>query len=88
MNLKCDWLIEVKTVKHCEDSMQTSLNNSQRKIAKIAECFDSCETFEPVNGKTNGEKEKGMMYERFWFLHFCDLYHVQVNCSAPMHNNK
>ena len=26
-------------------NLQTSLNNSQRKIAKMAECFDCCETF-------------------------------------------
>ena len=43
--LSCDWLIEVKTVKRCEDSTQTSLNNSQRNIAKMAECFGCCETF-------------------------------------------
>ena len=45
--LRCchDWLIEVQAVKCCEDSMQTSLNNSQRKLAKMAECFGCCETF-------------------------------------------
>ena len=80
----------MKTVKHCEDSMQTSHKNSQRKTANMAECFGCCEAFELVNGKRNGEKEKGSLSEwsRISFPNVCDLYHVQVNCSARMHNNK
>ena len=46
--------------------------------------------FELVNGKRNGEKETGSLqkWSRISVPNVCDLYHVQVNCSARMHNNK
>ena len=46
--------------------------------------------FELVNGKRNGEKETGSLQKcsRILVLNVCDLYYVQVNCSARMHNNK
>ena len=46
--------------------------------------------FELVNGKRNGEKETGSLqkWSRTSVPTVCDLYYVQVNCSAGMHNNK
>ena len=46
--------------------------------------------FELVNGKRNGEKETSSLqkWSKISVPTVCDLYHVQVNCSARMHNNK
>ena len=46
--------------------------------------------FELVNGKRNEEKETGSLqkWSRISVPNVCDLYYVQVNCSACMHNNK
>ena len=78
----------MKTVKRCEDSMQTSLKNSERKTANMV--LVVVRLFELVNGKRNGEKETSSMqkWSKISVPTVCDLYHVQVNCSARMHNSK